>query len=529
MSDRPLIIGTRGSRLALWQAQHVARRLGELGHPTTQRIITTKGDRVQDLSFDKIEGKGFFTKEIEQELLAGTIDLAVHSCKDLETADPPGLHIAALPGRAASEELLILRPEAALPGRTLHLREGAVVGTSSARRKSQLRLLRPDVVIEDLRGNVPTRVDKLRAGAYDAILLAKAGIDRLELDLSGLQAYVLDPRWFVPAPAQGVLAIQTRTADDRANAAAEELHDDRVALRAWLERRLLAGYRGGCQVPLGVHTAFVGDRLQLWASAARTATELPRRVHLTGTDASRLVEQALEALQRPLRALTVVTTRALQGDELLVRALGAHGIGVTGVELLAPQAVPFQEVPPHQRSFFSSRNAVRCFVQGGGDLKAAPCDAIGPGTAEEIRKLGGAPVFVGDGPDAQAIARSYAERFGHQHVLFPCAAQSQRTVQRAMPAGSTTDLVVYAMHPVAGAVAGKADVAIVTSPDHASAMHALRPLDRFDQVIAMGTSTAQRVMDLCGATAVVPWASNEMALLDAVFGIAAGTPHTPTT
>ena len=160
MSDRPLVIGTRGSRLALWQADHIEARLKTLGHPSEQRIIKTKGDQVQDLGFDKMEGKGFFTKEIENELLAGTIDLAVHSCKDLETRDPSGLHIAAIAGRAACEELLIIRREALDMKRALELKQGAIVGTSSARRKSQLRMFRPDVTINDLRGNVPTRVEK---------------------------------------------------------------------------------------------------------------------------------------------------------------------------------------------------------------------------------------------------------------------------------------------------------------------------------------------------------------------------------
>ena len=194
MSARPLIIGTRGSRLALWQADHIEARLREAGQPTERRIIRTQGDRIQDLSFDKMEGKGFFTKEIEAELLAGTIDLAVHSCKDLETRDPEGLHIAAIAGRAAVEELLLIRREAVDARQPFMLRSGATVGTSSARRKAQLRMHRPDVAIADLRGNVPTRVEKLRAGNYDAILLAKAGIDRLGLDLSDLHVRALIAR-----------------------------------------------------------------------------------------------------------------------------------------------------------------------------------------------------------------------------------------------------------------------------------------------------------------------------------------------
>ncbi|MFZ1687692.1 MAG: hydroxymethylbilane synthase [Flavobacteriales bacterium] len=520
MSARPLVIGTRGSKLALWQADHIEDRLKALGHPSTQHIIKTKGDQVQDLGFDKMEGKGFFTKEIENELLAGTIDLAVHSCKDLETRDPEGLHIAAIAGRAACEELLIIRHDSLDLTRALELKQGAVVGTSSARRKSQLRMFRPDVRIEDLRGNVPTRVEKLRNGKYDAILLAKAGIDRLNLDLSDLQVIVLDPRWFVPAPAQGALAVQTRTTDAGANLAAQDLHDDRAALLVGMERAVLFGYRGGCQVPLGVHAVTRERGFDLWASAAREWDGMPRRIHLSGADGNELVSEMLRRLQTPIKPQRVFITRSMDGDELLIRTLKAHDATVTGAALFTAHAIPFTMPDAFDRIFFTSRNAVRFFVQGGGRLGDAPCDAIGAGTAEELRKHGAEVAFIGDGPDTPSIAQEYAHRFTTQRVLFPCADEGQRTLQRVLPADRVIDLHVYSMQPISSAQVPEADVAIITSPANAEALHALRSLDRFDHVIAMGTSTARRIADLSGLRAVVPWASNEMALLDAVFGTA---------
>ncbi len=520
MSDRPLVIGTRGSRLALWQADHIEARLKARGQDCQQRIIKTKGDQIQDIGFDKMEGKGFFTKEIESELLAGTIDLAIHSCKDLETRDPEGLHIAAIAGRAACEELLIMRREAVDNRNALELKQGAIVGTSSARRKSQLRMFRPDVHIRDLRGNVPTRVEKLRSGDYDAILLAKAGIDRLGLDLTDLEVRILDPRLFVPAPAQGALAVQARTSDTRANEAAEDLHDDLAALCVGLERAVLFGYRGGCQVPLGVHAVKRGDRIDLWASAARAWDEMPRRIHLASNDANSLVALALRSLQAPLAPLHVVVTRVMNGDELLARVLAAHGLRVSGAELLTPKAVAFVDIPDHDRLFFTSRNAVRYFVEGGGDLQLSPCDAMGSGTASEIRKHGGEVVFIGDGPDTPTIAKVYAERFGHLRVLFPCTANGLRTVQNAMPQHNALDVHVYEMRPVNFTRPLAGDVVIVTSPNHADALHSVTALDRWKHVVAMGTSTAQRISELSGVKAHVPWASNEMALLDAVFTIA---------
>ena len=519
MSDRPLVIGTRGSRLALWQADHIEARLKTLGHPSEQRIIKTKGDQVQDLGFDKMEGKGFFTKEIENELLAGTIDLAVHSCKDLETRDPSGLHIAAIAGRAACEELLIIRREALDMKRALELKQGAIVGTSSARRKSQLRMFRPDVTINDLRGNVPTRVEKLRTGTYDAILLAKAGIDRLELDLSDFVVRTLDPRWFVPAPAQGALAVQSRRDDAHANEAAEGLHDDRAALCVGLERAVLFGYHGGCQVPLGVHAVKNENGFSLWASAGRTWEEMPKRIHLGGTDANALAEEAVRRLQGPVRSLNVLITRELKSDALMARVLKAHGVRLNAVPLFTPAGVPFALPGEFDRLFFTSRNAVRYFVEGGGSLSEAPCDAIGAGTAEELRTHGAEVVYIGDGPDTPIIAADYVGRFGSQRVLFPCATEGQRTVQRVMPAGNAIDLHVYRMQPIHFVKAPEADIAIVTSPDNASALNAIVKLDTFEACIAMGTSTAQRIRELSGVSAIIPWASNEMALMDAVFNL----------
>jgi hydroxymethylbilane synthase len=520
MSVRSLVIGTRGSRLALWQADHIEARLKARGHHTEQRIIKTQGDRVRDLSFDKMEGKGFFTKEIESELLAGTIDLAVHSCKDLETRDPEGLHIAAIAGRAACEELLIIRTDAVDASQPLSLKQGAVVGTSSARRKSQLRMFRSDVAIADLRGNVPTRVEKLRKGEYDAILLAKAGIDRLELDLSEFQVRVLDPRWFVPAPAQGALAIQSRRDDARANEAAEDLHDDGAALCVGLERAVLFGYRGGCQVPLGVHAVRTVKGFSLWASAARTWEAMPMRIHLVGHDANALAGEAVERLQRTPRALRVLITREHRPEGLFARALVAHGVSVNGEQLLVAEALPFTLPAEFDRLFFTSRNAVRFFVRGGGDLNAARCDAIGSGTAEELRKHGGEVAYIGDGPDTPAIAAEYAVRFATQRVLFPCAEIGLRTVQKAMPEANVIDLPVYRMRSIQGISIPEADVVLVTSPEHANALHAAKPLGTFAHRIAMGTSTAQRIRELSGADAIIPWASNEMALVDAVFNIA---------
>jgi hydroxymethylbilane synthase len=251
---RKIIIGSRGSDLALWQANHVRKQLENLGHEVEIKIIVTQGDAIQHLSFDKLEGKGFFTKEIEIHLLDGRVDLAVHSHKDLETTPPAGLMIAAVSEREDPSELLLIRKSKVDLTQDWQLIENGIIGTSSARRKSQVIRFRPDLEIKDLRGNVPTRIQKLRDENYDAIFLAKAGVDRLQIDLSEFHQVVLDPTVVVPAPAQGVLALQIRSEDKELFDIMQNLNHPEVASKIGVERKVLNLLEGGCQLPLGVYS-----------------------------------------------------------------------------------------------------------------------------------------------------------------------------------------------------------------------------------------------------------------------------------
>ncbi len=250
---KKIVIGSRGSDLALWQANHVRKQLEDLGHEIEIKVIVTQGDAIQHLSFDKLEGKGFFTKEIETALLEGTIDLAVHSHKDLETNPPKGLMIAAVSEREDPSELLLINKSKVDLNQEWNLIENGIIGTSSARRKSQVIRFRPDLEIKDLRGNVPTRIQKLRDGNYDSILLAKAGVDRLQLDLSDFHMEVLDPTVVIPAPAQGVLALQIRESDTELFEILQQINHPEVAQRIGVERKVLNLLEGGCQLPLGVY------------------------------------------------------------------------------------------------------------------------------------------------------------------------------------------------------------------------------------------------------------------------------------
>jgi hydroxymethylbilane synthase len=289
-------IGTRGSDLALWQANFTKSQLTINGNETTITIIKTQGDKIQNLSFDKLEGKGFFTKEIEDHLLANEIDLAVHSHKDLETTEPEGLTVAAVSSRENPAELLIIKKESVDNTQEFKLKRNAVVGTSSARRKNQLAFFRPDIVTKDLRGNVPTRVGKLNGEIYDAILLAKAGVDRLKLDLSQYEVVVLDPRIFIPAPAQGVLAWQINSNNSELRAELLKLNDSKVSETTRIERSILKGCDGGCQLPLGVYCERENESYNLWVSFAPTVDQPALRFYLENESSEELIKVALERI-----------------------------------------------------------------------------------------------------------------------------------------------------------------------------------------------------------------------------------------
>jgi len=267
--SRKIILGSRGSDLALWQARHVQQQLLEIGVTSDIKIIKTSGDQIQNIGFDKMEGKGFFTKEIEEALLRSEIDIAVHSHKDLETTNPEGLIIAAVSQRADARDLLIMRKDRFTSSELKSGPENPNLGTSSARRKALIQHHFPNAKLSDLRGNVPTRVQKLRDGLYDAILLAKAGIDRLEIDLSEFHLQALDPSQFVPAPAQGVLGIQARANDLTVLEILQKLNHQETQLIINAERSVLKQIGGGCQVPLGAYCSHTNGLYTLHVAYAK--------------------------------------------------------------------------------------------------------------------------------------------------------------------------------------------------------------------------------------------------------------------
>jgi hydroxymethylbilane synthase len=247
-----LRIGSRGSQLALWQANHIAALLRGQGHEVEIEIIKTTGDRLQEVTFAQVGAKGMFTKEIEEALDEGRIDLAVHSLKDLPTELSDPFMLAATPPRVDPRDVFVSINFATLAS----LPSGARVGTSSQRRRAQLKALRPDVEAVEFRGNVDTRLRKLADGKVDAILLAAAGLDRLEKTEWLRERLGLEK--FCPAAGQGALGIETRKHDAATIAAVAFLNDASTRFAVTVERAALAALGGGCQVPIGIYCGVNG-------------------------------------------------------------------------------------------------------------------------------------------------------------------------------------------------------------------------------------------------------------------------------
>ncbi len=256
---RKLTIATRGSQLALWQAEHVRDALKALdgGLDIELSVIRTKGDKILDVPLSQVGGKGLFVKEIEEALLGAAADLAVHSIKDVPMELPEGLCLGAVPPREDWVDGLFSERWAGVD----ELPEGCVVGTSSLRRQAQLLHLRPDLRIVSLRGNVDTRLRRMKQGDFDAVVLAMAGVRRLGLGAAHMTR--LSPESFVPAVGQGALGIECRCADDFVLGLVRRLEDPATRACVDAERAFLLGLAGGCQVPIGAHAELEGDTLVL--------------------------------------------------------------------------------------------------------------------------------------------------------------------------------------------------------------------------------------------------------------------------
>lgn len=516
---RKVVIGSRGSDLALWQANFTKNQLESEGHAVEIKIIKTKGDQIQHLSFDKIEGKGFFTKELEDALLEKTIDLAVHSHKDLPTTFPKGLTIAGVSYREDCSESLLISPSAFDKMEVLGVKKGGIVGTSSARRKSQLLSLRPDLTIIELRGNVPTRIKKLIDGNYDAIVLASAGLNRLNLDLGELQRKVISPTILIPAPAQGVLAYQIREEDIEMKQIIAKLNDEEVAKSIEIERKVLNKMEGGCLLPLGVYCKFENEKFKVWSSLFTTPENKFKRVYLESKNADEAVNKILNCFSLQ-KNKTVYISRNKSEAQLFINQLEPFGYEIISEATIEFEALNVDSVPFTDWIFFSSKTGVEFFfsleIPYSGVSKFA---AIGSATSKALIEKNIVPHFIGDDSNIKKIAHDFSMVCKGTSVIFPGAKNGNKSIQQEIgQLIKAHDLVIY--NTISKTISHdiKADIHVFTSPSSVKSFFK-QVKNKVKIAVAIGETTANALKETEAEAVYVSPFTTEQSLADLVAGL----------
>ena len=511
---RTIVIGSRGSDLALWQANHIKDMLSNIGISSDIKIIKTKGDYIQHLSFDKIEGKGFFTKEIENELLDKKVDLAVHSLKDLETDQPNGLMIAAVPDREDPADCLLIKSSSYSTSSFLNLSPNSIVGTSSSRRKNQLLFFREDLEIKDLRGNVPTRVEKLKNGDYDAIVLAKAGLNRLNVDLSKIKIYDLDPKIFIPAPGQGALALQIRSEDEELRMKLQIINKQNIADNVFFERSILNGIGGGCHSPFGAYSIEDSNGVRTtWLTYSEKTEQIPYRTVIKGEDYHQLVCQ----IKKKKSPKKIFISRDLNGDSVFKKLMLNQKLPLTACSLIEKEKMEVLELPDCDWIFFNSSFAYDSISHLNSFIQNKKLAAIGLGTARYLKSKGLFLEFVGDGTPNNVAQKFRACVMGDQVVFFPSSSRSVGTVEKELSNKNKIVAKTYQTN-LKGLHFSSHDILVFTSPSNVKAYFDFNSYNG-EEVISIGTTTTSCLNDLGIIKIHESINSSELSLADTVLSL----------
>lgn len=550
MKKNTIIIGTRGSDLALWQAHFFKKQIEQrFAHLTVNlKIIQTKGDNFQNLSFEKLEGKGFFTKEIEDALLQNQIDIAIHSYKDLPTQQPEGLIIAANSYRENPSDWLLIKPQSIDNKQIFSLKQNATVATSSARRKSQLLAHRPDLTLQDIRGNVPTRIQKLLQNPnLDAIMLAAAGIQRLNINLQNLVIQPLKPYEVVPAPAQGVLAYQIRQADLNLQELLQQLHHKNVAQCIDIERNILKTMGGGCQQPIGVFCEYNEPNYCVWASYAQDFNHFPKKFYIAHPDPQYIENKAVILLkQSEPTPQNVFISREIDPQSYFYKNAQNQNQKLNAFSFVQLQSLDF-ELPKNEKNeplppnylFFNSSNGIQYFFEKINPthpiLKNSIFAVIGSSTAHTLQKYGITPAFVGNSTHPKTVGVEFNNFLIQNHptqianlkptIWFLHAQSTAQSIQKQI---DTTNFEVINIpiyqnlinHQLALEQAQHYHILIFTSPLNAQAFCQKHTIQPHQKVIAIGTATAQKLIELnaCPNTQIIlPYLPNTTCLADVCF------------
>jgi hydroxymethylbilane synthase len=544
-----IVVGSRGSELALAQSRQVAEAVAaRTGEEWRIEIIKTKGDAILDRPLPEVGGKGLFTEELEIALREGRIDVAVHSLKDLPVEQPEGLALGAVPQREDPADVLVFDPAHEDPeGGSVPLLEGRRIGSSSPRRRAALLRVRPDLVVDDIRGNVETRAGKVTRGDYAATMLAAAGLARLGFDVTPLHRVSLPVDRFVPAPGQGALGLQCRADDKRVRTLLQSVHDEASARCVTAERAVLLGLGGGCSMPLGVLVrprAEGGYRLVAGLYGVRGTPVHAVFVEREGNDPDELARAAITELQplvgEPLTDRRLALVRPGGADSRIEAQLAVAGAHVDSVAVSEVLPLPLSDAAAPALSSncaiaFTSARAVDRLCEeaslAGIDLRGRPLFAVGPATREALRSRG----LDAEGPREGAGGGSALGSFiagvvpSGSTVLFPCAREHHDglAVELRRAGVNLVAAPVYRVEPLAGVEwpSDRYDALVYTSPSAVTAAERLGP-PTARVVVAIGATTAEALGEL-GISAVTAKAPTPEGIRDALIEKLGRRPGTP--
>ena len=518
MNNKKLIIGSRGSALALWQANHVQSKLQELGCSSEIKIIKTQGDKIQHLNFDKLEGKGFFTKEIEEALLNFEIDLAVHSHKDLPTENTPGLFVAAVSEREESIDCIFIDPQKVDLSQPLKIKYGSTIATSSARRKSQIKMLQSNLIINDIRGNVPTRLDKVRLKEYDAVVLAIAGVKRLKLDTSDFFTNPLSIDEVVPAPAQGVLAIQIREEDVQLKQLLSAINDKETQDLIAIERGILNRFDGGCQLPLGASAEKNNNLFKVRVSKSTFWDKAPMRFYFESKSEKNFVDQIVEQI-KSFKPRSVFVSTSSNNMISVQNSLRDNGFDFQFSSLLKISPNSKVDVLKTEWIFFSSKKAVQLYgeMYGKPDAKIA---AIGTATAQKAFEIFGACDFSGHDNNPENTAKIFEKEHKPKSVLFPVSNITKDTVYDLLSSSIKKEkLILYTTTSLPSVQKIEKEIIVFTSPSNFLSYSNCYDFLPYQKLIAFGNTTAKEMYDSGIKDYSICEKNTPIALLEKIYSI----------
>jgi uroporphyrinogen-III synthase len=380
------------------------------------------------------------------------------------------------------------------------------------------------VKIEDMRGNVPTRIQKLREGKFDAIMLAAAGVERLQLDLEDLHVEKLNPEEFVPAPAQGVLAWQTRDDDNALLEVIDTISDLDVLIKINIERQVLNMFDGGCQLPLGVYCDAEEDdedrrRFKVWVSMADAWNKQPKQMYFETLDTDGFTDEIVDHI-RGVSPKKVFVTRSFRDNDYLPSALERLGFEVEGRSLIEFRQIRIKELPKTEWIFFSSKHAVRFFFNQDPKIENVKFGCIGTSTSAELRAFGKRADFIGQSTDTRLVGKQFSSKVGNARVLFPIARGSMQSIQWQMvKRDNVVNLEVYATLKHSIEIDPSFDILIFTSPSNVEAFFEKNKPAPHQKLVAMGESTGKALEKLKFKKYTMPRAFDDLGLVQAVLAL----------